>query len=136
MDNRYQLNLRMYFNEYQTRRDQIENPITQDVGIYVEITSTDECELPLDSLDTRDFNLRYCKKVNGHEVVLVFIPKSRRNTFHTKLQQYLDPAKDGRGGPRNHSLVDSIAEIKLADIKSFWTDDPTYFPGNAQQEIW
>ena len=123
-------------NEYQARRDQTENPITQDVGIYVEITSTDGGELPLDSLDTRDFNLRYCKKVDDHEVALVFIPESRRNTFHTKLQQYLDPEKDGKGGPRNHSLIDSISEIKLADIKSFWTDDPTYFPENARQEIW
>lgn len=122
--------------QYQTHREQVENPITQDVGIYVEIISADGCEFPLDNLDTRDFNLRYCKKENEHEVALVFIPESRRNSFHNKLQQYLDPNKDGANGPRNHSLVDSIAEIKLANLKSFWTDDPATFPENSQQEIW
>jgi hypothetical protein len=49
------------------------------------------------------------KKENEHEVALVFIPESRRNSFHNKLQQYLDPNKDGANGPRNHSLVDSIS---------------------------
>jgi hypothetical protein len=29
-----------------------------------------------------------------------------------------------------------IAEIKLANLKSFWTDDPATFPENSQQEIW
>lgn len=123
-------------NQYQTHRDQVENPITQDVGIYVEIVSADGCELPLDSLDTRDFNLRYCKKEGEHEVALIFIPESRRNSFHNKLQQYLDPNRDGAGGPRNHNLVDSIAEIKLANLRSFWTDDPASFPESSQQEIW
>ncbi len=123
-------------NQYQVHRDQVVNPITQDVGIYVEIISADGCELPLDSLDTRDFSLRYCKKENEHEVALVFIPESRRNAFHSKLQQYLDSSKDGTGGPRNHNLVDSIAEIKLANLRSFWTDDPASFPENSQQEIW
>jgi len=123
-------------NQYQVHRDGVENPITQDVGIYVEIISADGCELPLDSLDTSDFNLRYCKKENEHEVALVFIPESRRNAFHNKLQQYLDSSKDGTGGPRNHNLIDSIAEIRLANLKSFWTDDPAFFPENSQQEIW
>lgn len=123
-------------NEYQVKRDRVDNPITQDVGIYVEIISADGCELPLDSLDNRDFDLRYCKKVDDHEVALVFIPESRRDAFHSKLQQYLDPARDGKGGPKNHNLVDSIAEIKLADIKSFWTDDPACFPENPNQVFW
>lgn len=121
--------------QFEAQRAQIENPITEDVGIYVEIVSAPGCELPLESLDTsRDFKLRSCRKEDGHEVALIFIPESRRDVFKRKLEQYLDPERDGKGGPRNHNLIDSIAEIKLADLRSFWTDDPVRFPG--EQTVW
>ncbi|WP_236102186.1 S8 family peptidase [Methylotetracoccus oryzae] len=90
----------------------------------------------MDSLDTRDFKLRSCRKEEDHEVALVFIPEPRRRAFQKKLAQYLDPEKDGKVGPRNHNLVDSIAQIKLADLQSFWTDDPQYFPNDPDQAIW
>jgi hypothetical protein len=123
--------------QFEAQRAQIENPITEDVGIYVEISSAPGCELPLDSLDTsRDFNLRSCRKEDDHEVALIFIPESRRDVFQRKLAQYLDPERDGKGGPRNHNLVDSISEIKLADIRSFWTDDPAHFPADLDQTVW
>jgi hypothetical protein len=124
-------------NQFETHRTQIENPITEDVGIYVEIIGVSGCELPLDSLDTsRDFKLRACHKEDDHEVALIFIPESRREVFKKKLEQYLDPEKDGKVGPRNHNLVDSIAEIKLADLRSFWTDDPLFFPEDFDQAVW
>lgn len=123
--------------QFEAQRSQIENPITEDVGIYVEIVGAPGCELPLESLDTsRYFKLRSCRKENDHEVALIFIPESRRDVFQRKLEQYLDPDKDGKGGPRNHNLVDSVAEIKLADLRSFWTDGPEEFPGDPDQAVW
>lgn len=96
-----------------------------------------DCELPLDSLDTsKDFKLRSCRKVDDYEVAVVFVPESRRGVFQSKLDQYLDPDKDGKGGPRNHNLVDSIAEIKLADLQSFWTDVRGLFPQDEDQVVW
>jgi len=81
--------------QFEAQRSQIENPITEDVGIYVEIVGAPGCELPLESLDTsRDFKLRSCRKENDHEVALIFIPESRRDVFQRKLEQYLDPDKD------------------------------------------
>lgn len=125
-------------NQYQTQRTQIQNPITADIGVYVEIIGTPDCELPLQSLDTsRDFKLRSCRKVDDHEVALIFIPESKRDVFQKKLNQYLDPEKDSKkGAPRNHSLIDSIAEIKLADLRSFWTDESEYFPADFDQAVW
>lgn len=124
-------------NQFETQRTQIQNPITEDIGIYVEILGAPGCELPLNSLDTsRDFKLRSCRKVDDHEVALIFIPESKRDAFQGKLNQYLDPEKDGKGGPRNHNLVDSIAEIKLADLRSFWTDAPEFFPQNLDLVVW
>ncbi len=121
---------------YDARRDQSPTPITKDVGVYVEIVGMPDCELPLDSLDTSDFKLRSCRKVDDHEVAVVFVPESRRRAFQSKLKQYLDPNKDGKSGPRNHNLVDSIAEIKLADLQSFWTDASSLFPQDEDQVVW
>jgi len=123
---------------FQTRREHAAQPITEDIGIYVEIIGAAGCELPLNSLDTsRDFRLRSCRKVYDHEVAIVFVPESRRYVFQRKLEQYLNPDKDSnKGFPKNHNLIDSISEIKLADLRSFWTDDATRYPADNQQQVW
>lgn len=133
-----QVNYQKLLDLYQEKRDQVEQPITDDIGIYVEITSFPEIQLPLDSLDTRDFKLYSCTKTDdGSEQALVFIPEARRQSFLKKLKQYLDPEKDSKKGfPKNHSLIASIADIRLADLRSFWTDDPDKFPEDNQQIVW
>lgn len=125
-------------DHFQHQRAQAARPITEDIGIYVEIVGAPGCELPLDSLDTsRDFKLRSCRKVDDHEVAVVFVPEPRRDAFQRKLEQYRDRQKDSKkGNPRNHNLVDSISEIKLADLRSFWTDDPILYPEDSQQVVW
>lgn len=117
---------------------QIDERITDDSGIYVEISSYPEIPLPLESLDTRDFKLYSCIKTeDNREVAVVFIPESRRQTFQRKLEQYLNPENDTKKGlPYNHKLIASIANIRLANLHSFWTDNPDNFPTDDQQVIW
>lgn len=122
--------------QYDDKRQHAEPPITDDIGIFVEIVGVPGIKLPLGSLDTQDFRLHACRKVGDREVALVFIPEARRETFQRKVTQYRDPEKDGKGGPRNHNLIDSISEIRLADLHAFWTDDHSLFPQDANQQIW
>ncbi|MCM2547308.1 S8 family peptidase, partial [Burkholderia glumae] len=122
--------------EFDRRRQEIANPITADTGVFIEITSAPGVKLPLDSLDTRDFKLHACKEVGDVEVAVIFVPEPRRDVFLRKLTQYLDPEKDSGSGPRNHNLIDSIAEMRLADLRAFWTDDARLFPQDANQTIW
>ncbi|WP_308364332.1 MULTISPECIES: S8 family peptidase [unclassified Microbulbifer] len=122
---------------YDSQREVAPEPITEDIGIYVEIIGIPDYPLALDSLDGRDFKLRSCRKVDDRDVAVVFVPESRRNVFQKKLDQYLDPQKDSKGGePRNHKLIDSISEVRLADLHSFWTDDVSLFPEDEQQVVW
>ncbi len=125
-------------SEYQERHDQAQPPITEDTGIYVEITSYPDVKLPLDSLDTQDFKLHSCKVNDDNcEVVVVFIPESKRNSFLRKLEQYLNPEKDTVTNlPYNHKLIASIFNIRLADLRSFWTDNPDKYPEDNQQILW
>jgi len=123
---------------YLEKREQIEHTITDDMGIYVEITGIPDIPLPLDSLDTRDFKLYSCTTTeDDREVALVFIPEVRRFAFQKKINEYLNPEKgSAKELPRNHRLLDSIDSIRLASLRSFWTDNPDSFPDNDQQTIW
>ncbi|MBQ4844879.1 S8 family peptidase [Pseudoalteromonas sp. MMG005] len=127
---------------YSAQSEQREAPITPDMGIYVEVIGVPGIKLPLDSLDNRDFKLCTCKHSGVQEVALIFIPEERRGTFHKKLEQYLDPSKDGKHNdegvsfPRNHTLIDSIEEIRLANLESFWTDPAELFPTNREVQVW
>lgn len=112
-------------------------PISENLGVYVEVIGQSDCELPLDSLDTKDFILLSCKKIDGRDVATIYIPEEKRSSFHRKLNQYIDPEKDSASGkPRNQKLIDSIASIRLASLRSFWTDAPSEFPTDPEQEIW
>lgn len=120
---------------FSNRKARAPEPITDDTGIYVEIVGFPDSTLPLEKLDNRDFKLRSCRRMDDGEIATVFIPEARRQAFQEKIDQYL--TKDGRGGrPANQSLIDSISEIKLANLRSFWTDDPQRFPENAQLPVW
>lgn len=129
-------------DQYKQIEDNREPPITEDIGIYVEVVSAERCKLPLDSLDNRDFKLCSHKVTGNREIATVFIPERRRATFHEKVRQYLDPKKDGKPNkdgeiyPKNHNLLDSISEIRLANLKSFWTDPDEFFPQNTDTEVW
>lgn len=111
--------------------------ISAETGIFVEVVGFPDCELPLDRLDNSDFRLHACHTLpDGREAATIFIPEEHRHALYRKLQQYLDKAKDTKSGPRNHPLIDSIADIRLAELRAFWTDAPELFPPNPEQAIW
>ncbi len=122
-------------SEYDARRQSIAEPISEDVGIYVEIIGQQGVKLPLTSLDNRDFKLCSCKFENDREVAVVFVPERRRESFHRKITQYLTEETRSKK-PKNRPLVDSIADIRLAALKDFWTDDESLFPHDENEIFW
>ncbi len=116
--------------------------ITDDMGIYVEVISSINCKLPIDSLDNSDFKLCSLRNKNNQEVATIFIPEEKRKKFLNKVEQYLDPNKDAKPNkqgdifPRNHTLLDSISEIKIANILSFWTDPDSLLPDDKKSVVW
>nr|WP_082708507.1 S8 family peptidase [Marinobacterium profundum] len=124
-------------NTYEQRAPD-EDAITEEKGIYVEIISFEDSELPLDSLDTsRDFKLRAVKKTDdGRHIAIVFIPELRRKTFQNKVEQYINFKNKKGDKPKNHKLIGSISEVRLANIRSFWTDSASDFPQDSNQAVW
>ena len=119
------------------------NPITEQLGVYIEITSRENLPLALDKLDNQTFHLCAVKQLDKREQATIFIPEDKRNVFVKKIDSYLDINKDSKPDkktnqvyPANHDLLARIDQIKLADLRSFWTDDISRFPLDDKEEIW
>lgn len=118
-------------------------PVTEETGVYLELIGLPGQKLPLTKLDTsKDYRLQ-SMHVAGEaqhevEVAVIFVPDARRAVFERKLQAYLDPRRDTRisNKPANQGLIDSIAQIRLAHLRSFWTDHPDEFPADLNAVRW
>jgi hypothetical protein len=123
-------------DSFEERRKTNLPPITEDIGIYLRIEGHPGCDLPLDSLDTRDFSLRSVVRLNDVAVAVVFVPEARRHVFEQKARAYLSPKHDSKKGqPKNRNLIDSISDIRLANLEAFFTDgEPP--PGDRDEPIW
>lgn len=111
-------------------------PITDESGIYVKLVSFELCELPIDKIDNSYFKLCSLTKRSNREIGILFISDANRTKFINKLNEYLNPLKDGAEFPRNHLLIDSIESIELADIISFWTDKAELLPVDHNEDKW
>ncbi|HGX4933973.1 TPA: subtilase, partial [Escherichia coli] len=111
-------------------------PVTDEKGIYVRLISFEQCDLPIDKIDNTYFKLCSLVKSNNRETAIIYINENDRTKFTKKINDYLNPSKDGIEFPRNHLLIDSIQNIELADITSFWTDKKDLIPDDHGVEKW
>lgn len=144
-------------NDYPTRQNRIaharsvldklnevEVEITQDrvegsEGIYLEFigeATTEEGEflLKVESLEASPAYhiVSYSKDVDGKERAVVFITEGKLDIFKRRIEKTFD-----ENATRNIHLVNSIADIKKALLKSLWTSDINLYPANEQLEtLW
>jgi len=120
--------------------------VTKD-GVYVEFEGEPGYKLVTKSLETKKSGIRllhvYQLPVqNGSDDVVtratVFIPSGKQNLFLNKLNQYAEEDTP-TGKPKNVTLLQSIRDIHIAVLDSFWRDTPDLMPNNADSvwcEIW
>ncbi len=69
----------------------------------------------------------------------VFVPEGKLGVFIRRFEAYATQNDSRSGNPRNQALATSIAAIRLASLKSFWTDAgefPEDFAAQRWWEIW
>ncbi len=104
----------------------------EEPGVYLEISSEPGFSLTIESLDTRD-----CRLCNVHDLedgsqkVTVFVFDNRRKVFLNKLSRYTRQ----EGGRTHDPLFDNVKDIRLAELRDFWTSSPQSYPGGGA-EIW
>lgn len=105
-------------------------------GFYVEFESDKTFALDLEKLDlqSQGIALLSVRQFDEVELATVFVPEGKVQFFLQRFEDYLN--RDTRfGKPMNKSLVDSIADLRLATLESFWTEAFERFPQPAE-EIW
>lgn len=109
-------------------------------GTYIEFSGAENCDLVAKSLENATqgielFNFRSERSVNGTTVqsATVFVPVGKEGYFNQKIQEYLNE-KTRNGNEKNKPLVESIENIRLAVISSFWIGNLTDIPNETS--VW
>jgi hypothetical protein len=109
-------------------------------GIFLEFRSEPGFSLTVESLERsrHGIELRNVRVDGGITLATVFVPDGKLGVFLKLIESYLTKDTE-KGRPKHSTLVDSISEIRLAALESFWTDPRPLFPGPGQSiwwEIW
>lgn len=111
-------------------------------GIYLEFIGKEGYELATNSLESfskgiRLLNIHSEGKDKKTTRATIFIPNSQRKFFLKKVTDYLDKTR-GTDKPANQRLINSIEEIRLAMLESFWQDSIEFLPKDDPVwcEIW
>jgi Subtilase family len=108
-------------------------------GVHVEFESEPGFELELGSLEDRHQGIqvvaiRRSPEKEDTQLAVVHVPEGKLKAFERKIEEYAtrDTAK---GKPRHRKLVEKIADIRLATLRSFWTDRDDLLP-TQNEAIW
>lgn len=112
-------------------------------GVYLEFASEPGFQLIFQSLESIRSGIRLLNvrrgTVNGVEETLatVFVPDGKRSLLLRKIDAYASDVTRS-GNPKNAKLVESISDIRLAVIESFWIGDAKRIPGARPEwvELW
>lgn len=108
----------------------------QPARIILEVRSEPEFELALNSLEPRGqgVELACVREEQNQRIAVIHVPEGKLDYFVRRVEQYLwEQSRSGK--PKNQDLIDRIAEIRLATLRSFWTDEGVSFPA-SNQPIW
>jgi len=113
-------------------------------GIYLEFKSKGDFDLVIKSLENicagiRLLNVKEIEQADAKVIVAtVYIPAGKESYFLKKIQQYAEKETRISGKPKNEQLVNSIEDIRLAVLESFWQDPIELMPSTDAKwcEIW
>ena len=115
-------------------------------GHYIEFRGQAGYELVTKSLEDIKKGIRLLNIYEQEEqdnkkitVATVYVPENKVSIFLKKIDQYLSEETKKTGKPKNKNLVESIEEIRLAALESFWIDDKKLIPKDnefVECEVW
>ena len=128
--------------ENESRRQAVALPVR--TGHYIEFRSKAGFDLLTKSLENMRYSIRFSnirkegEKNKQVTIATVYVPSNKMPVFLKKISEYLTK-ETITGKPTNQKLIDSIEDIRLAVLESFWCDDKKLIPKNNEAvdyEIW
>ena len=112
-------------------------------GAYLQFESEPGFDLKFESLDVVRSGIELCSvRADSEKRVqaTVFVPDGKLSYFLKRINDYrykdTTPNQAGTTSPKNRELVESIAHIRLAALKSLWTDDLALYPNPDKELTW
>ncbi|MFW5489333.1 MAG: S8 family peptidase [Desulfovibrio sp.] len=117
-------------------------------GTYLEFEGAPGFDLDTKRLENRPakirlLNVRKERRLEGREEVTkatVYIPAGKESFFMKKVNEYAQKTtRPDSDTPKNASLINSIEDIRLAVVESFWQDSPSLMPRQSEKvwcEVW
>lgn len=113
------------------------------LGIQVHFASQPGIELAFESLarERSGIELLNVKHEDGITSATVFVPDGKLDVFEKLMKEYLqentEPSKKyPNGRPKHQDLIETIREIRAAELLALWTDSPESFPVTDDEAIW
>lgn len=108
-------------------------------GIHLEFESEPGFDLELKSLEDRRQGIQLVAVRPSFEredvtLATVYVPEGKLGAFEKKVRKYAEEDTE-TGKPRHRKLVARISDIRLAHLRSFWTDRPELLP-SPDEAIW
>lgn len=122
----------------QAHAEQQQGGLESGFSLRVEFESFPDIELAFERLarERSGIELLNVQYEDNRTLATILVPEGKLEAFEKLIVAYLDESKDGKFGPKNHALLNAIAGIRAATLKSLWTDDPAEFPASDDEVLW
>ena len=113
-------------------------------GTYIEFQSAPDFDLRTKSLDLRQSGIRLLTVAtktdsSGKETTFatIYVPAGKESVLLKKIDEYENENTRDTKKPKNEPLVASIESLREAVLESFWRDNPSLIPEQAEWcEAW
>lgn len=107
-------------------------------GVTLDFSSDPAFKLQLEALDIRRSGIELCSSRMDGEVMhaTVFVPDGKLGIFVRTFERYKTEDDKRSGKPKHQKLVESVTQIRLAVLQSFWTDAGPFPPVTDDPQWW
>lgn len=117
--------------------------IVEQHGTYIEFQSEPGFDLKLQSLEQLNSGIRLLNvqrrniDTKDQTIATVYVPNNKRTHFLEKIRQYAEEVTK-KGSFKNAPLIESVSDIRLSVLESFWQDKMSSLPGENKVpiEVW
>lgn len=109
------------------------------LGLQIEFVGQPDVELAFQSLgnDQKRIELLSVRKQDDITYANVFVPDGALDHFERYVADYLAERKGKKGQALDHQpLLNTIAAIRVAELRALWTDDPGLLPELRDEAFW
>ena len=123
---------------------QKEQGMQSGLGLQVQFVGMPDVALAFESLgyevgrdSLKKIEVLSVKTEQGITYANVFVPDGKLAHFEKYINDYLTDRKNKNlDSLDHHSLINTIANIRSAELRAIWTDTPELFPENIDEQFW